>query len=80
MNDFDYIDNRLEDGISAAIAGGIERWHGIMPPNDVAVRALADFQSTISTFQRLQGEMRFEEEPSHFEGALEEASAIKVNR
>jgi hypothetical protein len=53
-------------------------WTGITPPNDPARRMAADLASVIAAFEALRGTMRFEDEPSSFEAALQatkEASA-----
>ena len=47
-------------------------WHGISPPNAAASRMAADLASTIRAFEAVRGEMRFEDEPSSFEAALQE--------
>jgi hypothetical protein len=57
----------------------ISTWHGITPPNDVALRMLEDLAKTIDEFAALRGTLRFEDEPASFEGALLEAASIKVD-
>jgi hypothetical protein len=47
-------------------------WHGITPPNDAARRLAADLASTITAFEAVRGTLRFEDEPSSFEAALQE--------
>ena len=50
----------------------IAAWHGITPPNDAARRLAADLASTIAAFEAVRGGLRFEDEPSSFEAALQE--------
>jgi hypothetical protein len=56
----------------------IANWHGVAPPNDVALRLLADLQKLIVDFEALRGTLRFEDEPSSFEAALRDAASIGV--
>ncbi len=46
-------------------------WHGIAPPNDAGRRLAADLEKTIRAFEALRDTMRFEDEPSSFEAALQ---------
>jgi hypothetical protein len=50
----------------------IAAWHGITPPNDAARRLAADLAATIAAFEEVRGTLRFEDEPSSFEAALQE--------
>jgi hypothetical protein len=63
--------------VEASVAA-IATWHGIAPPNDVALRMLADLQRTIGEFEALRGTLRFEDEPASFEAALLEAAKIGI--
>ncbi len=54
----------------------VERWHGIVPPNDFARRAVADLAKVMADLERVRGRLRFEDEPSGFETALLEASGL----
>jgi hypothetical protein len=65
---------KFVDDMTASIA----TWHGVAPPNDVALRMLADLEKLIGDFEALRGTLRFEDEPSSFEAALREAAAIGV--
>jgi hypothetical protein len=56
----------------------IATWHGVKPPNEVALRMLGDLEKLIGDFEKLRGTMRFEDEPSSFEAALREAASIGV--
>jgi hypothetical protein len=49
----------------------IETWHGVKAPNDPARRLAAELENTIRAFEALRGRMRFEDEPSSFEAALQ---------
>jgi hypothetical protein len=50
----------------------IAAWHGIAPSNDAAKRFAADLASSIRAFEKVRGNMRFEDEPATFEQALRE--------
>ena len=50
----------------------IAAWHGVTAPNDAGKRMAADLVSTIRAFEKLRGTMRFEDEPSTFELALQQ--------
>jgi hypothetical protein len=56
----------------------IATWHGVAPPNDVALRMLGDLEKMIREFEALRGTLRFEDEPSSFEAALLEAASVGV--
>ena len=51
----------------------IAAWHGIAVPNDPARRLAAELLSTIAAFEAQRGQLRFEDEPSSFEAALDAA-------
>lgn len=57
----------LFDTIETSVAA----WSGIVPPNDPARRMAAGLASTIAAFEALRGSLRFEDEPSSFEAALQ---------
>lgn len=54
----------------------IEAWHGVIPPNPVATRLVADLAKIITDFEALRGTLRFEDEPASFEAALLEAATV----
>jgi hypothetical protein len=60
------------------MTASIATWHGVTPPNDVALRMLADLEKLICDFEALRGTLRFEDEPSSFEAALREGASIGV--
>lgn len=49
----------------------VERWFGIIPPNDPGRRLMAELADTIRAFEALRGTLVFEDEPSSFEAALQ---------
>ena len=49
----------------------VERWFGVLPPNDPGRRLMADLEGTIQAFEALRGTLVFEDEPSSFEAALQ---------
>ena len=59
-----------------ATTASIATWHGVAPPNEVALRMLADLQKTIHDFEALRGSLCFEDEASSFEAALRDAAII----
>ena len=65
---------KFADDMTASIA----TWHGVQPPNEVALRMLGDLEKLIRDFEALRGTMRFEDEPASFEAALVEAASIRV--
>ena len=62
----------------AATTAQIATWHGVTPPNDVALRLVAELARLITEFEALRGTLRFEDEPSSFEAALLEAAGVEV--
>jgi hypothetical protein len=60
------------------MVASIATWHGVQPPNEVALRVLGDMEKLIRDLEALRGTMRFEDEPSSFEAALVEAASIGV--
>lgn len=69
MPDPDFVEHTIES---------IATWHGVAPPNDVAIRMIADLAKTIADFEALRGTLQFEDEPASFEAALIEAASIGV--
>ena len=60
------------DNFLARTEAMIAAWHGVQAPNDAGRRMAADLVGTIRAFEKLRGTMRFEEEPSSFEQALQQ--------
>ncbi len=50
----------------------IATWYGIAVPNDAARRFAADLAAVITAFEAVRNRMRFEDEPSSFEQALQD--------
>jgi hypothetical protein len=50
----------------------IESWVNLSPPNPMADTFVDGFASVIEGYQKLRGQLEFEDEPSSFEAALEE--------
>ena len=53
----------------------IATWHSITPPNEAALRMVADLRKVIGDFEAQRGTLLFEDEPSSFEAALLDAAA-----
>ena len=62
--------------LPSLIEDSVAAWTGITPPNDPARRMAADLASTIAAFEALRGTLKFEDEPSSFEAALQAAKEI----
>ena len=58
--------NTFVDATVAMIA----TWHDVTPPNDAALRMVADLRKIIGDFEAQRGTLLFEDEPSSFEAAL----------
>ena len=56
----------------------IATWHGVTPPNALALRLVAELGKIITDFEALRGKRCFEDEPSSFETALLDAAAVQV--
>ena len=63
------------DTFVEATVAMIATWHGITPPNEVALRMVADLRKVIGDFEAQRGTLLFEDEPSSFEAALLDAAA-----
>jgi hypothetical protein len=50
----------------------IECWVGLSPPNTMADTFVEGFVGAIEGYEKLRGQLEFEDEPSSFEAALEE--------
>ena len=60
------------------IEESVAAWTGITPPNDAARRMAADLSLTIAAFEALRGTLRFEDEPSSFEAALQATKEVSA--
>lgn len=56
---------------SELIEQQIELWSGVKPPNEAARIMARQLEATIRSFEALRESVRFEDEPSSFEAALE---------
>ena len=56
----------------------IALWHGVAPPNAVALAMVEDLGKIIVDFSALRSSMRFEDEPASFTAALLSAAAVEV--
>ncbi len=61
----------MADEFLAQTEAYIATWHGITAPNDPARRLAADLANTIKAFEAQRDRLRFEDEPSSFEAALQ---------
>jgi len=50
---------------------GVLAWSGIACPNGAGVQAMADMPGLVEELAALRGMLRFEDEPSGFEAALQ---------
>ena len=50
----------------------IETWVSLSPPNPMAATFVDGFVGVIEGYEKLRGQLQFEDEPSSFEAALEE--------
>ncbi len=62
----------VEEQIEAVIEADVARWIGVVPPSPVAQEFAKGMAALIASFEKLRGELQFEDEPSSFEAALQE--------
>ena len=62
----------IEEKIEAIIEADVARWIGVTPPSPVAQEFAKGMAGLIASFEKLRGELQFEDEPSSFEAALQE--------
>ncbi len=60
--------NKIEDLVEEQVA----RWSGVEPPNATGHDYAKGMAALIANFDKLRGELQFEDEPSSFEAALQE--------
>jgi hypothetical protein len=58
----------IEDLVQEQVA----RWSGVEPPNAAGHEYAKGMAGLIANFEKLRGELQFEDEPSSFEAALQE--------
>jgi hypothetical protein len=66
------LEEAMAEKIERQVAEQAKLWSGVSPPNSASeefARGLADIAKG---FERIRGEMAFEDEPSSFEAALRE--------
>lgn len=56
----------------------ISQWHGVEPPNDLAIDLLEEHLFLINAFEKLRGQLQIADEPAIFEGALIKCAAFEV--
>ena len=65
----------MDDDFLAKTEAYIEAWHGVKPPNEPGRRLARELAATIAAFEAQRGRLRYEDEPSSFEAALQEMKA-----
>jgi hypothetical protein len=50
----------------------VESWQSVLPPNTAAADSVRGLAGLIEGFEKLRGQLAFEDEPSSFEAALQE--------
>jgi hypothetical protein len=58
------------------IAEQAETWSGIKPANEAGVILAASLEASIKGFEAIRGSLRFEDEPSSFEAALQAVKEV----
>jgi hypothetical protein len=58
------------------IAEQAETWSGVTPPNAAGVTLAASLEASIKGFEAIRGSLRFEDEPSSFEAALQATKEV----
>lgn len=53
-------------------------WSGVKPPNSAGEEFAAGLAGVLRGFEKLRGELVFEDEPSSFEAALQETKERKA--
>ena len=61
----------MSDDFAAATEAYVRQWHGIGVPNEAGRRMAGDLVQVIGAFERQRDRLRFEDEPSSFEAALQ---------
>jgi hypothetical protein len=60
--------DKIEDLVEIQVA----RWLGVEPPSPTGREVAKSMAGLIASFEKLRGNLQFEEEPSSFEAALQE--------
>ncbi|MDU7520853.1 hypothetical protein [Roseomonas gilardii] len=62
----------MDEALVTRVAEDIRLWTGVEPPNETGRQmASMDIPKLIADFEALRGTLRFEDEPSSFEAALQ---------
>lgn len=61
----------MTDRTKAIVEQQIELWASVKPPNDAARTMAGQLDAVLKGFEALRGTIRFEDEPSSFEAALQ---------
>ena len=61
----------MTDRTKAIVEQQIELWASVKPPNDAARIMASQLDAVLKGFEALRGTIRFEDEPSSFEAALQ---------
>ncbi|WP_088625593.1 hypothetical protein [Oceanicola sp. 22II-s10i] len=66
----------MSETISKLVQQTAADWSSVMPPNRPAVLLAGQMEGTIAGFTAERGKMKFEEEPSSFEAALQATKEV----
>jgi hypothetical protein len=58
--------------IENLVADSVERWQDVQPPHPASIASAKALGEVIASFEKLRGQLVFEDEPSSFEAALQE--------
>ncbi len=50
----------------------VSAWSGVVPPNAESAKLAQALAGVVDGFEKLRGQLQFEDEPSSFEAALQE--------
>jgi hypothetical protein len=62
--------------LSDLVQANAKLWSGVVPPNSAAVEMADMFAQVLEGFDRLRGELQFEDEPATFLTALQATKEI----
>ncbi|MCQ4159366.1 hypothetical protein NON00_05445 [Roseomonas sp. GC11] len=61
----------MEKTVLHSAGDAARQWSGVTCPNETGRQMMADLLKIIADFEAVRGAMRFEDEPSDFEAALQ---------
>ena len=61
----------MADKIERVVKQQAAAWSGVQPPNPAGKEFAAGLAGVVRGFEKLRGELAFEDEPSSFEAALQ---------